>query len=568
MKSVFLRTGTHPAGSALVALALLMPLVARANPPRDEDPAMRALVDETRREQSLRFPSLESPYFVSGAISDTSTFVVSASFGALDFSGSNTSRAVSVQVRVGSAELDNTNFSDPDHPNFDAFMMESAGPVPEDADYDALRQALWLRFDLAYKRAVEDLARKQAYLQSHEAPDRPPDFSTAPLSVVSSPRVELHVDRARWTKLAKEASALFRDVPNLSHGTVSFQAIAENECFATTDPVQGRFGDTHIGLLLSAAMQAPDGMEVELHQSYQVRAESDLPSDKALLQTARDLAKRLQAVAAAPTLPEDYSGPVLFTGHAAARFFLEAIGKPLSHARTPLGDPHEGRLVDRLGKHVTASLLTVRDDPTQESWHGKPLLGWYPVDDDGVKPMPITLIENGVLKTYYMSRIPTHLVKATNGHSRNGEGYVGNLFVSGTSPKSRAELKKELIQLMKENDQDYGLIVDDFGQAEPGIGFGDPGDITLPRPDAVFRVFADGREEPIRGVSFKPATFRLLRDIVAVGSEPTVLNLTQQEQPIAVVAPSVLVKQMELKKQSLEFEKPPAIPRPVVSATP
>jgi hypothetical protein len=37
---------------------------------------------------------------------------------------------------------------------------------------------------------------------------------------------------------------------------------------------------------------------------------------------------------------------------------------------------------------------------------------------------------------------------------------------------------------------------------------------------------------------------------------------------VAVVAPSVLVKEMELKKPTQEFEKPPTIPRPVVAAKP
>jgi len=297
-----------------------------------------------------------------------------------------------------------------------------------------------------------------------------------------------------------------------------------------------------------------------------------------LLKTARELADRLQKLAKAPLLSEDYSGPVLFTGRAAAIFFLKGLGEPLGHPRDALEGPRAGRLTERLGKHVAPPMLGLRDDSTLKSWKGTPLLGWFPVDDDGVVPVPITLVDKGVLKTFPMSRTPTGKVSASNGHARAGQGGIGNLFVGTQKPESRAALKRKLIQLAKENDQDYGLLVDDFLEPESGLrqemlemfatlrgGGRVGGDITLPPPAIVYRVFPNGREELVRGASFKSISFQALKDIVGMGDSSTVLNTTSQGQPVSVVAPAVLVKQLELKKPTEEFDKPSAIPRPVVS---
>jgi hypothetical protein len=286
----------------------------------------------------------------------------------------------------------------------------------------------------------------------------------------------------------------------------------------------------------------------------------------------------LEKLSKAPVLSEDYSGPVLFTGRAAAIFFLKGFGEPLSHPRDPLDRPREGRLTERLGKHVAPPLLSLRDDSTLKSWKGTPLFGWFPVDDDGVVPTPITIVDKGVLKTYPMSRVPTGKVPASNGHARGGQGGIGNLFVGTQKPESRAALKRKLIQLAKENDQDYGLLVDDFLEPETGgrqemlemfammRGSGRVGgDIQLPRPAIVYRVFPDGREELVRGASFKSISFQALKDIVGMGDSAIVLNTTSQGQPVSVVAPAVLVKQLELKKPTEEFDKPSAIPRPVVT---
>ncbi len=42
----------------------------------------------------------------------------------------------------------------------------------------------------------------------------------------------------------------------------------------------------------------------------------------------------------------------------------------------------------------------------QAEWHGRPLLGRYLVDLEGVVPKPLALVEKGLLKDYMLTRQP------------------------------------------------------------------------------------------------------------------------------------------------------------------
>jgi hypothetical protein len=281
-----------------------------------------------------------------------------------------------------------------------------------------------------------------------------------------------------------------------------------------------------------------------------------------VVQAAQDVAARLEAMAKAPLVQEDYAGPVLFTGRAAALFYLATLGEPLSHPRDDLGNARQGRLVDRLGKHVASRLVTVRDDPNQSSFNGQALVGHFDVDDDSVKPQAITVVEDGVLKTVFMSRVPTKLVKQTNGHSRDGSGAPGNLFVETKSPQTVAALTRRLLELAKDEDYDYGLVIEDFDTAY-GMRYGRMNEVMLPSPSVVWKVFGDGRRELVRGYTFKPMSFRVLKDIDALGDDPALANVDLRSQRTSAVAPSTLVRMVELQKTSAEFEKPPLTPRPL-----
>jgi TldD protein len=550
------KPAAKPAPAAAPAPASAFSALSAQHKELRDDLVFRALVDELERARGLSLDKSDKPYHLQAYANELESFAVSASFGALTSEGGDLRRTLTVNVRVGDPSLDNTRFQGRE------WGRSIPAAVPVEPDYDSLRRSLWLRFDEAYKQAVETIAKKRAYLQTNQIKDRPADFAPAPVETVILPRQELKVDKAKWTALVRKASAVFRNYPVVQHGQVGFRAAVSHQYYVASDPAAHRFPEATVMLSLYASAQAADGQELTVDETLTGRTEGDLPSEREVINAAETVAKRLLALTNAKLAAEDYAGPVLFTGEAATAFFLQAVGDPLARARDDLGDSRQGRLTDRLGKHIGIKALTVRDDPTQTKWKNLPLWGHYPIDDDGVKPQPITLVEKGVLKTYYMDRSPTMQVSTSNGHGRGGEGELGNLFVETAQPQTREQLKKRLIELAQEEDLEYGLLVD---KLDPSGRGGASNAIYLSTPEQLFKVYPDGREELVRGLTFKPAPHRALKEIMGIGDQSELVNTLLRGQRVSVVAPSVLVKTLELQRVNPEFDKPPYSPRPVLA---
>ncbi len=522
------------------------------------DTVFLALEHEVNRAMAMNMGQLDKPYWAAAYAQEVEFFNTTASFGALMNQGAGKNFTLDSQIRVGTPALDNTNFTD------DSFWFQNTQlPVsfPNEPNYDAIRHALWLQFDQSFKSAVEIVAKKKAFLKANEVKDRPVDFAAAPLASLVQKRKKLSVDTKHLSALAKKTSAIFLQYPEIYDCRSQVIASTAHQSLVSSEKIRHRFVDQVIRLQISAYTQADDGMKLAAHFEHWGRTENDFPSDSQLLKEAELVAKRLVAIRNAPLVQEDYAGPVLFIGQAAPVFFLIAAADPLGKPRDELGNPAQGRLIKRLGKRIASKILTVRDDPTISYWKNQPLIGHYPIDDDSVLPMPITLIKRGVLRTYYMSRIPTNKIAQSNGHSRNGVGAPGNVFVNTSSPQSRDTLIKRLLDLVKEEDLDYGLIVENL-DISAGVRSRRGSELSLPNPLTVWRIFPDGRREQVRGLTFKQSSYRLLKDIDAMGDQPHVVNTELDRQRTSVLAPAVLVKLMELQRVKDEHEKPPRTPRP------
>src|SRR5208283_4543077 len=91
----------------LLLSAMLLPAQARAA----EDVVMKAMRDELDRSlKQLQLEQLEKPYFISYRVQDRTSLDTSATFGALLSGNLSRSRFLTVQVRVGDYQSDNSNF--------------------------------------------------------------------------------------------------------------------------------------------------------------------------------------------------------------------------------------------------------------------------------------------------------------------------------------------------------------------------------------------------------------------------------------------------------------------------
>ena len=95
------------------------------------------------------------------------------------------------------------------------------------------------------------------------------------------------------------------------------------------------------------------------------------------------------------------------------------------------------------------------------------LSGSYEYDDEGQKARQVDLIDDGVLKTFLMSRLPIASFANSNGHGRAQTGRVptgrqGNLIVTSTKTEPESELRKQLIEEAKKQGKPYGLYFEDI----------------------------------------------------------------------------------------------------------
>ena len=112
---------------------------------------------------------------------------------------------------------------------------------------------------------------------------------------------------------------------------------------------------------------------------------------------------------------DEYSGPVLVQGQAAAELFSRVFAPRLLAVRRPISDnPQLGMFfsqqsdtfVGRIGSRVLPAFLNVVDNPTLDQYHGVRLVGGYMVDEEGVRAHETRLVEKGTLKTLLASRDP------------------------------------------------------------------------------------------------------------------------------------------------------------------
>ena len=79
---------------------------------QQQDVEARAMRDEMQRSmQELRLESMERPYYVAYKIVNIDRKEAQAIFGSLTSSGEIRSRILTVNVRIGSYDLDNSNFT-------------------------------------------------------------------------------------------------------------------------------------------------------------------------------------------------------------------------------------------------------------------------------------------------------------------------------------------------------------------------------------------------------------------------------------------------------------------------
>jgi TldD protein len=578
----------------LVILAAAFRTALAADP---SDVVLKAMRDELEHSKSLDAGNLGKPYFISYDVEDGEAFAASASMGGLIISNDTAFRLPRIQVRVGDYQFDNTNFEGSRSNRGSRYDIER---FPIENLYSVLRRYLWLATDQSYKIAVEALASKRAALKNISAGESLPDFARAEASQLIEDIPPSKLDRAVWLERARRLSAIFAEFPQVLESNVEVEAIRSIRRLVNSEGSEVRTADDVLFVRARVTGQSPDGMRLHDAVAIHSRDFGGSLNEADLRREVRQVAENIAAMARAP-VGDVYNGPVLFDGVAAAQLFAELLGRNLALTRRPVSEPGgrqtnvpSSELEGRQGSRILPEWMDVIDDPTQQTLNGHRLFGSYWVDFEGVAAKRLLLVEKGLLKNFLLTRQPVTGFKESNGRARLPGPFgastagVSNLFVHAAQTVPVADLKKQLMELCKARNLPYGIVVrkldfpssasiDELRQMLSANANEGSGSHLFSSPVLIYRVYADGREELIRGVRFRELNVRSLRDIRAAGDDTTIFDYLNNGVPLAligagsyaaettVIAPSVLVDDLEVRKADEELPKLPIVPSPLVA---
>lgn len=522
-----------------------------------EDVVLSAMRAELERSKSqLKMDQVAAPYYVEYRVLDVDQYSAEAAFGALRSDLRTRLRFLRVVVRIGDYKQD----------SYFGMGQGTLDFLPVDNDMQALRQQLWLATDRAYKAAAESLTAKQAQLKQLTIDEPVDDFAHADAVQSIEPLATLDFDPQPWTKMLQDAADIYKSDAQIETFDANLKFEAANEYFVNSEGTVLRNGRNLYQMYVSCGAQAPDGMSLQRNNGFVVANIKELPSAEEFVGRAKKLAGSLKELRDAPVVDEEYRGPVWLSADASATVFAELIGENVLGHRPELGKNARttGAFATSYKSRVLPDFLSVTSDPTMSSYQGQSLLGHYEIDDEGVPAQRVSLIEKGVLLNYLIGREPIRDFSRSNGHGRaplpsaapamagSASPHNSNLIVTSSEPLSKDSLKSKFMDLCRQRDLPYCYRVETFA---PKL-----------TPRLLYRVWVkDGHEELVRGASFGDLDTRAMRsDLIAAGDDIYVDN-HPTNVPHSIVAPSVLFDELEVKRASINKEKLPEYPAPMLS---
>lgn len=491
---------------------------------------------------------------------------------------------VLVKIRVGNHELDSSGREGYDWKAFRNFL-DIYRQLPAELTLASLRKFLWQKTDIAIRRQKASYHRKR-YVRSMkvEIKDKSGDFSKETPVVLEQMPPVLDFDVKKWKKIIRSVSSF--SLKNLRVFRSSVSVGASQDIRILVDNLGSRIirHKTLYQYSISIDYLAPKTNEVlsNFRIGY-VDQESKLPDEKTLHRLVKKTLQELVDQGNAPE-GEPVEAPAILLPDVAGVLFHEALGHRLEAQR--MLEESDGRTFRRkIGQKVIPSFLSVLDDPTVEYWRGTPLNGHYLVDEEGVRTSRVSLIQDGVLRGFLLSRKPIDHFKHSNGHGRALFGRdpfsrMGNLLIQSKKEFSLPVLRKKLIEEAKRQGKPYAFII-----ARASGGYTHTGSYGIQsfknQPKIVLRIdVKTGKEQLVKGLEIIGTPLTVVNNIIATGNDYGVFNgycgAESGWVPVSAIAPSVLLQTVELQRIQINQRKfymlePPAeiaSPKKAVPATP
>jgi hypothetical protein len=561
----------------VTVLALALTASAKARPPSGKTGALQAMLKPSpliqkylkaeldRNMAKLRIANEAKPYYMALSVADRRVWWVSAKLGALLSRARSRYRSLQALLRVGDMQLDNTSY-------YSFYPRAQHERLPYEDNGLAIRRAAYFALDKAYKYALRALSKKKAYLQSHPQQDRPDDWVKAETQNKEKIGRLITIAPQKWEPVIKRVSGVFRRYPRILDSAAVLSCLHTAEQKIDSEQTHHFESGGMLSFKIYARTQTEDGMRLYLSWKKQVLPGAKMPDEKKLLATAQKLAKDLVALAQAPKVKENYSGPVLFEGQAAAQFMLATIGAHTAANARPVTWSHSrGVFEDMIGRAVLPRWVTVIDNPKLKRYKGKKLAGSYSIDDEGIAAQKVTVVDRGKLKAFLSCRKPAKDAKKSNGHGRGLFGGLStmaapsNLIIRARRRLSRRALKRKFLGLLKRKGLDHGYIVRKTQPFRAYSLFGTTSrNLRIPQPLMLYKVDRKGRETLVRGAKFDTLPASELERLPAMGGPIKVTNIyIKTSLGVSVITPNLIVDRIEISEQSKRRTRNPLLPSPL-----
>ncbi len=558
---------------------------------------MSAMKDElTRSMKELKLENLQKPYYIEYQLKVMGEYNASAFLGNLTNSSSGFNYILNVSVRVGDYQFDNSNFLDIGFSFFGSTDDEERFTnrrIPEEINYDILRRQLWLATDAAYKQSSEVYSKKVASIKNLTRKDSIPDYSIVKPSKSYDTTNKFDFQFDYFIKLIKELSNQFSGLPQIYTSKVNFEYLPTRIYYLNSEGIEYIKDEHFSGIEAICFTQTEKGIPIAQHYSVYSRQPKNLPSKDSLRRAINEIAIKLIAKTSQSSLEDSYNGPVIVEGQAAGEIISRVFAPNLIAQREKLS---EGMIASfggrfnafqkKIGGRVLPEFISVFDKPKELNYKSTELVGYYTIDDQGIEPKNVTLVDNGFLKTLLNDRTPIKRVMESNGHRRGGVPMFSNLFffLDSTKTFSNQDLKKKLLELVKQRELPFGIIIRKvmnqnifstslMSQTYGAISFLIDQN-SIPIVEA-YKIYPDGREELLKNVQINSLSHQSFKDILFGSKEIYVHNLLAQNPgggfgsegsawiPSSIISPSLLFEDLEITNVDKDIPKPPFLSNPI-----
>jgi hypothetical protein len=337
------------------------------------------ILDAAKEELARTMDELKNeenpPYFISYGITETTRYMLFASFGKIKKVIDSKDRILDIDLRVGDHQFDNSHIVRGSRFNFS--FGSGTVHLPLEDDKAAIRNAIWHATDKQFKGAVEkyDKALTNQAVKVKEE-DSSADFSYEKAYKYRGKKAKLAIDKKYWKDRVRRLSAEFKGNDWLYRGDVIFSAEIITKYFVSSEGTELMFPQTYIRMYLDGKTKAEDGMSLPLYKSYFSFTAENLPDDKTVQADIAKMIDLLDQLRNSEKLDKTYSGPAILSGEASGVFFHEIFGHRVEGHREK--DPNSSQTFkNSIGEKILPDFITVVMDPTRNMIDDKEISGFY-----------------------------------------------------------------------------------------------------------------------------------------------------------------------------------------------